>query len=375
MLIYQSSSSLIILPHVDKNENKIYFRYQIIFLKSIPHDVEELKQFIKISDQFEYRRNIILEELKNAHIELDMIGAIVGRGGLTKPIKSGTYNINEEMKKDLQTDILGEHASNLGGLIADSIAQTLPNASAYIADPVVVDELEDVARISGHPKFHRISIFHALNQKATARSYARLLNKRYEDLNLIIAHLGGGISVGAHKQGRVIDVNQALDGEGPFSPERSGTLPVGALVRLCYEDDIPYDDVKKMIKGEGGYVAYFNTNNAYEIELMADGGDEKARLIQDAMSYQVAKEIGGMATVLQGEVDAIILTGGIANNPMVDEYIKKMVSYIAPVVIYPGEDEMHALAMNGLRVLKGEIIAKDYTPENMVNGQITDQEN
>ncbi len=241
--------------------------------------------------------------------------------------------------------------------------------------PITAKSPSSNSQISGHPKFHRLSIFHALNQKATARSYARLLNKKYEDLNLIIAHLGGGISVGAHKQGRVIDVNQALDGEGPFSPERSGTLPVGALVRLCYEDDIPYDDVKKMILGEGGYVAYFNTNNAYEIELMADGGDEKARLIQDAMSYQVAKEIGGMATVLQGEVDAIILTGGMANNPMVDEYIKKMVSYIAPVVIYPGEDEMHALAMNGLRVLKGEIIAKEYTPENMVNGQITDQKN
>lgn len=365
---------LAINPGSTSTKVAVYVNTKIIFLKSIPHNVEDLKQFTKISDQFEYRRNIILEELKNAHIELDRISAIVGRGGLIKPIKSGTYNINEEMKKDLQTGILGEHASNLGGLIADSIAQTLPSANAYIADPVVVDELEDVARISGHPKFHRLSIFHALNQKATARSYARLLNKRYEDLNLIIAHLGGGISVGAHKQGRVIDVNQALDGEGPFSPERSGTLPAGALVRLCYEDDIPYDDVKNMIKGEGGYVAYFKTNNAYEIELMADGGDEKARLIQDAMSYQVAKEIGAMASVLLGEVDAIILTGGIANNPMVDEYIKKMVSYIAPVVIYPGEDEMHALAMNGLRVVKGEITAKDYTPENMVNGDIPDQE-
>ncbi len=365
---------LAINPGSTSTKVAVYVNNTIIFLKNIPHNVEDLKEFKKISDQFKYRRKIILKELKNAHIELDSIAAIVGRGGLIKPIKSGTYNINEEMKKDLQTGILGEHASNLGGLIADSIAHSLPNAKAYIADPVVVDELEDVARISGHPKFRRISIFHALNQKATARSYARLLNRKYEDLNLIIAHLGGGISVGAHKEGRVIDVNQALDGEGPFSPERTGTLPVGALARLCYEEDIPYPEVKKMITGEGGFVAYFNTNNAYEIELMADGGDEKANLIQDAMSYQVAKEIGAMATVLQGEVDAIILTGGIANNPMVDEYIKKMVSYIAPVVIYPGEDEMHALAMNGLRVLKGEIIPKDYNEENMVNSHIPDQE-
>ena len=362
---------LAINPGSTSTKVAVYVNTKIIFLKSIPHDVEALKQFMKISDQFEYRRDIILEELENAHIELDKIAAIVGRGGLIKPIKSGTYIINEEMKKDLRTGILGEHASNLGGLIADSIAQSLPNAKAYIADPVVV---EDVARITGHPKFHRLSIFHALNQKATARSYARLLNKKYEDLNLIIAHLGGGISVGAHKQGRVIDVNQALDGEGPFSPERSGTLPAGALARFCYEEDIPFEEVKKMITGEGGYVAYFRTNNAYEIELMADGGDEKARLIQDALSYQVAKEIGAMATVLHGDVDAIILTGGMANNPMVDEYIKQMVSYIAPVVIYPGEDEMHALAMNGLRVLKGEITPKDYTPENMVSSPLPDLE-
>jgi butyrate kinase len=364
---------LAINPGSTSTKVAVYINTKIVFLKSIPHEIAELQQFSKISDQFEYRRNIILEELENAHIELDKIVAIVGRGGLIKPIKSGTYNINEAMKKDLQTGILGEHASNLGGLIADAIAQSLPNAKAYIADPVVVDELEEVARITGHPRFQRLSIFHALNQKATARSYARLLNKKYEDLNLIIAHLGGGISVGAHKQGRVIDVNQALDGEGPFSPERAGTLPAGALARMCYEEDIPYETVRKMITGEGGYVAYFNTNNAYEIELMADGGDEKAKLIQEAMSYQVAKEIGAMATVLQGDVDAIILTGGIANNPMVDEYIKKMVSYIAPVVIYPGEDEMHALAMNGLAVVKGEIIAKDYVPENMVNGPAPEQ--
>ena len=365
---------LAINPGSTSTKVAMYINTKIIFLKSIPHNAEELKKFNKISDQFEYRKNIILDELRNAHIELERIVAVVGRGGLVKPIKSGTYNINEEMKKDLQSGILGEHASNLGGLIADAIARTLPDARAYIADPVVVDELEDVARISGHPRFRRLSIFHALNQKATARSYARLLNKKYEDLNLIIAHLGGGISVGAHRQGRVIDVNQALDGDGPFSPERTGTLPVGALAKFCFEEELSYEEVKKMITGEGGYVAYFKTNNAYEIELMADGGDEKARLIQDAMAYQVAKEIGAMATVLHGEVDAIILTGGMANNPMVDEYIKRMVSYIAPVVIYPGEDEMHALAMNGLRVVKGEIVAKDYTPENMVNIQLPDQE-
>ncbi|MFC2115730.1 butyrate kinase [Bacteroidota bacterium] len=357
---------LAINPGSTSTKVAIYVNTKVIFLKSIPHDYDELGKFRMVADQFEYRKDIILEELKNAHIELDKIEAVVGRGGLVKPIKSGIYNINEAMKKDLRSGTLGEHASNLGGLIADDIAKTLPNAKAFIADPVVVDELEDVARVSGHPKFKRMSIFHALNQKATARSYARLLNKKYEDMNLIIAHLGGGISVGAHKEGRVIDVNQALDGEGPFSPERTGTLPVGALARLCFEEGISYSQVKKMIKGKGGYVAFFDTNNAYQIELMADDGDKEASLIQDAMSYQVAKEIGAMATVLHGDVDGIILTGGIANNPMVVEYVKKMVSFIAPVIIYPGEDEMHALAMNGLRVLKGELIPKDYVKENMV---------
>jgi butyrate kinase len=304
--------------------------------------------------------------LQNAHIEIDEIKAVVGRGGLIKPIKSGVYKINKALLKDLSEGVLGEHASNLGGLIADDIARTLPNATAYIADPVVVDELDPVARISGHPEFRRLSIFHALNQKATARSYARLLNKKYEDLNLIIAHMGGGITVGAHKNGRVVDVNQGLDGDGPFSPERSGTLPVGALARYCFREEIDYEKVKKMITGEGGYMAYFGTNNAYEIELMADDGDERATLIQNALSYQVGKEIGAMATVLNGEVDGIILTGGIANNPMVCEYIKKMVSFIAPVVIYPGEDEMHALAMNGLMVLKGQIEPKEYDDSNLV---------
>lgn len=361
---------LAINPGSTSTKIAVFVNTKIIFLKSIPHNCEELQKFKRISDQFRYRQEIVLEELKNANIDIRNIQAVVGRGGLLKPIKSGIYNINEQMKKDLLEGVLGEHASNLGGLIADEIACQLPNARAFIADPVVVDELEDVARIAGHPEFKRVSIFHALNQKATARSYARLLNKKYQDLNLIIAHMGGGISVGAHKHGRVIDVNQALDGEGPFSPERSGTLPVLDLARYCFKEGSTLAKVKKMITGGGGYVAYFGTNNAYEIELLAIDGDQKARLIQDAMSYQIGKEIGAMAAVLQGEVDGIILTGGIANNPFVAEYIKKMVSFIAPVIIYPGEDEMHALAMNGLMVLKGEVVPKEYDESNMVAGSI-----
>ncbi len=361
---------LAINPGSTSTKIAVYANTKVIFLKSIQHPSEELCQFENIVDQYSYRKDIIMDELKHAQIEMEKIEAVVGRGGLIKPIKSGIYIINDRMKKDLLEGVLGEHASNLGGLIADDIARSLPNARAFIADPVVVDELVDVARIAGHPGFKRMSIFHALNQKATARAYARLLNKKYVDLNLIIAHMGGGISVGAHLRGRVIDVNNALDGEGPFSPERSGTVPAGQLIKECFKEGSDIEDVKRMITGNGGLMAYFGTNSAYQIELMAMEGDETARMIQDAMSYQVAKEIGALATVLNGEVDGIILTGGIANNPMVVEYIKKMVSFIAPVIIYPGEDEMHALAMNGLMVLKGEVEPKEYNEENMVNTEI-----
>ena len=358
---------LAINPGSTSTKIAVYSNNKPVFLKDIRHDVKKLGEFKKISDQFKFRKEIILKELKDSHINIETINAIVGRGGLIRPIESGVYRINDMLKKDLKEATLGEHASNLGGLIADDIAKDLPGCHAFIADPVVVDELEDVARISGHPEFKRMSIFHALNQKATARSYARLMNKRYEELNLVIAHMGGGISVGAHRHGRVIDVNQALDGEGPFSPERSGTLPAGGLAKLCFEGKRTLDEIKKMITGHGGYMAYLKTNNAYEVELMAEEGDEKARIIQDAMSYQIGKEIAAMCAVLHGEVDAIILTGGISHNPMVVEYVKKMVSFIAPVVIYPGEDEMHALAMNGLLVLKGEIEAKDYDETTIIN--------
>jgi butyrate kinase len=357
---------LAINPGSTSTKIAVYLGSKPVFLKNISHPAEELKKFNRITDQFAYRKEHILKELTHSHIDILKVEAIVARGGLLKPIQSGVYRINEQMKKDLQEGSLGEHASNLGGLIADEIAKQIPNCKAYIADPVVVDEMQDVARFTGHPKFKRLSIFHALNHKATARAYARLMNHNYDELNLIIAHLGGGISIGAHCKGQVIDVNQALDGEGPFSPERSGTLPSGALAKMCFEGNITLDEVKKMITGEGGYMAYLNTNDAYEVELMAQDGDENARLIQDAMSYQIGKEIGALAAVLKGEVDAIILTGGISHNPMVVEYIKSMVSFVAPVVIYPGEDELHALIWNGLLVLKGQIKPKEYNESYMV---------
>ncbi|HKL08150.1 MAG TPA: butyrate kinase, partial [Bacteroidales bacterium] len=300
-----------------------------IFLKNIKHSAEELAPFDTIVDQFHFRKDIILKELESADIRIDLITAIVGRGGLVNPIESGVYEVNDKMINDLHESKLGEHASNLGGLIAHDIANELKSARAFIADPVVVDEMEDVARYTGHPKFVRHSIFHALNQKATARKYAKSVDKPYDELNLIIAHLGGGISVGAHKKGRVIDVNNALDGDGPFSPERTGTLPCGQVAKLCFSGEYTHEQVKKMIKGEGGLVAYLETNDAYEVEMRVKDGDQKAKEVHDALAYQLGKEIGSLSTVLKGEVDAIILTGGMAHDKMLVDYIKEMVHFIA----------------------------------------------
>ena len=331
-----------------------------IFLKTIRHSVKELEQFKSIYDQFNFRKQLVQQELDEADINTSLVRAVVGRGGLMKPIESGVYFVNETMMHDLKNSPFGEHASNLGGLIAFDIAKSLPNAKAYIVDPVVVDELQDIARISGHPLFQRKSVFHALNQKIVARNYAESINKRYENLNLIVVHLGGGITVGAHKKGKVIDVNQGIDGEGPFSPERSGTLPVGDLIRVCFSGKYSEKQMIKMIVGEGGLVAYLDTNDAMEVEKRVLEGDKEAILIYSAMAYQVAKLVGAMCTVLKGKVDSILITGGIAYDKWFVNQIVQRISYIAPIHIYPGEDEMLALAMNGLRVVKGEMKAKVY---------------
>lgn len=331
-----------------------------VFIKTIRHSTEDLSPFDKITDQYAFRKEIILKELNDAETPFEQIRAVVGRGGLVRPIPSGVYTINERMKADLRNSPLGEHASNLGGLIADDIASSLSNAKAFIADPVVVDEFDDIARLSGHPLFERVSIFHALNQKAIAREHCKSINKSYEDMNLIVVHLGGGISVGAHKQGRVIDVNQALDGDGPYSPERSGTLPVGKLVAACFSGAYSQREIMQMIKGNGGMAAYTGSNNAYDIELKAVAGDPQSKLVFEGMAYQVAKEIGAMSSVLKGDVNAILITGGIANSRYFVNMISERVFKIAPIFVYPGEDEMRALAMNGLMVIKGEVVAQEY---------------
>lgn len=351
---------LAINPGSTSTKIAVYHNEDPVFVKNIKHSREEIDQYDSVADQLDFRKQLIINELNAAEVSDDHVRAVVGRGGLVKPIESGVYEVNDAMRHDLNNSPLGEHASNLGGLIAEQIAKSLPNARAFITDPVVVDEMEELARISGHPIFERISIFHALNQKAVAHQHAKQTLTTYEDLNLIVAHLGGGISVGAHKRGRVVDVNQGLDGEGPFSPERSGHLPMGALIKLCFSGDYTLKEVKKMVTGQGGLVAYLGTNDAYEVEQRMKAGDKKAELIYSAMAYQVSKEIGAMAAVLEGEVDGILITGGIAHDRWFISEIVKRVERFGPVHIYPGEDEMKALATNALRVLRGEMELKIY---------------
>ncbi len=333
-----------------------------LFAKTIRHSLDDLDSFRMTFDQYDFRKKLILDSLKEAGIDVESFDTVVGRGGLLKPIPGGVYKVSDAMIEDLRVGVLGEHASNLGGILAREIAKESGKvAEAYIVDPVVVDELEELARFSGRPELPRMSIFHALNQKAVARRYARDTNTKYEHLNLIVVHLGGGITVGIHKHGRVIDVNNGLDGDGPFSPERTGSLPVGQVVKLCYSGKYQLHQVRKMITGNGGIVSYLGTNSATEVEEMIKRKDRKAKQVFRAMAYQIKKEIGAMATVVNGKVDAILITGGLAHSAMLVQWIRNGVKFIAPVKIYPGEDEMQALAEGVYYALKGEINVKEYT--------------
>lgn len=351
---------LAINPGSTSTKFALFEEDEILFEKTLRHLPEDLAGFPRIADQFHYRKDLIMEELTTRNISLNSISAVVGRGGVVKPIESGIYEVNQKLRDDLVEAARGEHASNLGGLIASDIASQLPGARAFIVDPVVVDELLPVARISGHPTIERVSIFHALNQKAVSRLYASAAGRNYEELNLVVAHMGGGISVGAHRKGKVVDVNNALHGDGPFSPERSGGLPARQLIDLCFSGKYSYDELKQMITGKGGMLAYLGTNNFKQVCELADAGDKKAALIAEALAYQIVKEIGSMAAVLDGKVDAIILTGGLAYQDSHVERIRSKVEFIAKVVVYPGEDEIRALAFNGLLALDGKIGISQY---------------
>jgi butyrate kinase len=352
---------LVINPGSTSTKIAIYENRKQIYLKNIKHAEEDLAPFARVADQFEFRKNIVLNDLKENNISLQSLNLVMGRGGLLKPIPGGAYRVNEAMIRDIHKP-MAEHESNLGGIIAYEIAKEIgPDVNAYIVDPTCVDELDDIARLSGLPQLPRKSFLHTLNQKAVARRYAKEEGKKYEELSIIVTHMGGGITVGAHKNGRIIDVNNGLNGDGPYSPERAGGVPAGQLVELCFAGTHTKPEICKLLKGKGGLVAYLGTSNAVEVEKRVMAGDANAKLVYDGMAYQVAKEIGAMAAVLSGKVDVILITGGLAYSDYLTNIIRERVSFICNVLVYPGEDEMMALAFNGLLILTGGLTPLEYS--------------
>lgn len=336
-----------------------------VMTHTIRHSVEELSRFRLVIDQLDYRRELVIKALADNAIPCEF-DAVIGRGGLTQPIPGGVYEVNDEMVQAMYSSPR-DHACNLGSLIAHDIASYIDGCKAFIADPGIVDEMEDIARVTGSPIMPRITTWHALNQRAIGRRFARDYSalhpdspKKYEDMNLIICHLGGGISVGAHRKGKCIDVNNAFDGEGPFSPERAGSLPSGSLIDLCYSGRYTKEELKKRISGKAGLAAHLGTVSIPEIEERIAGGDEHARLLLDAMIYQIAKSVGALAPVLYGKIDAILVTGGVAYSDYVISRLKSRVEFLAPVHVYPGEDELKALALNALGALRGELQVQTF---------------
>lgn len=350
---------LAINPGSTSTKTGIFENETEIFMGAAIHSLDELARYPDVLSQCELRKKAILKDVTRSGIDFQNLDSVVGRGGFLRPMPSGTYKINDKMLKDLREGKYGVHASNLGGILAWSIAEET-NAEAFIVDPVVVDELTDIARISGMPEIRRKSVFHVLNHKAVARFAARELGKPYNELNLIVVHLGGGITVGAHKRGKVVDVNDGLNGDGPFSPTRSGGLPVLEVIELLLSSKYKADELRRRVMREGGVSAYLGTNDMRKVKRLVERGHRKAKLIYEAMAYQVAKEIGSCGVVLEGNVDAIVVTGGIARDHMFVDLIKRRISFISKVLVYPGGDELKALAMGALEVLRREKIAKEY---------------
>lgn len=331
---------------------------QPVFVADIAHSQEELRIFKRISDQFHFRKQVVIEELKKRNVPLDF-DAVIGRGGLAKPVPSGVFTITEKMIID-QQQAIHQHVCDLGCMIANEIARDIPGCRSFIADPGVVDEMEPEARVSGSPLMPRMCIWHALNQKAIGRRFAKDMGTTYEKLNLIICHLGGGISIAAHDHGRAIDANNALDGEGPFSPERAGTLPAADLIHLCFSGKYTEDQLLKKVSGQAGLIAHLGTNDLKEIMNWIKAGDKHAEVVVSAMIWHIAKNIAAEGAVLYGKVDAILLTGGMAKCDYIIERLKRRLNYLAPIHVYPGQDEMKALTENALAVLRGERAARDY---------------
>lgn len=354
-----SVKSLIINPGSTSTKIGVFEDETLLFEETLRHSTEEIAQYASIVDQKDFRKQIILNLLKEKDFDIRSLQVIVGRGGMLKPIPGGTYAVSDDLLHDLKIGKQGQHASNLGGILAREIGDEI-GVPSYIVDPVVVDELMPIARYSGVPELPRTSVFHALNQKAVAKRYAKEKGVSYESLNLIVVHMGGGVSVGAHEKGRVIDVFNALDGDGAFSPERAGAVPSGALIRMCFSGEYTEKEVYKKIVGGGGFNAYLGTNDMRDVAKMIDEGDTHADEVREAFILQVCKNIGSMSCVLKGKVDAIIVTGGIAYNKAVVDKMEERAGFIAPFTVYPGEDELLALAQGALRVLNGEEKAMEY---------------
>ena len=350
---------LAINPGSTSTKFGIYDDETCLFTKTVRHDAELLAKCGKIFDQKELRTENILKSLEAEGIELSSLDAVVGRGGLIKPIESGVYAINDSMLADCRTETAMMHATCLGAIIASEIATPL-NLPSYIVDPVVVYEMEPITKLSGIPGIERINAFHALNQKAVAKRVAAELGKTYDSLRFVIAHMGGGCTVGAHRYGRVIDVSEGLMGEGPFTPERAGAIPAMPIIDMCFSGKYSKAEMKAMIAGKGGVMAYLGTNDITEVLKRIDAGDEFAALVLDSMAYQTAKEIGAMVVALEGNVDAIILTGGLAYSTRITDAIKQRVEKLAQVILFPGEDEIWALAGGALRVLRGTEKVREY---------------
>lgn len=350
---------LVVNPGSTSTKLGVFEDEQLILEDVVRHSKGEIEKFDTIADQKDMRLELIVKMIHDNHLDIHSFDAFVGRGGLVEPIDSGVYRVNDRMLYDLVHSTAAAHASSLGGIIAAELGRKY-DKPAFVVDPIVVDEMDPYAKLSGMPGIERRSVFHALNQKAVARRYAAGVGKSYEDCRLVVAHMGGGITVGAHRYGRVIDVNDGLAGEGPFSPERTGGIPAEPLIRMCFSGAYTQKELLDKVSRAGGMSAYLGTHDLRTCERLIKEGDDYAALVLESMAYQVSKEIGAMVAVLEGRVDAILLTGGLAYSVRFTGAIKNRVSLIAPVMVFPGEDELKALAEGALRVLKGEEKAKEY---------------
>ena len=348
---------LVINPGSTSTKIAVFEGETSLFTENIRHTKEELSVFEHVTEQYEFRKELILSCLKKNEFSPEDLDCIVSRGGLLTPIEAGAYEINEDMVWQVVNRPQNEHASNVGCMIALSIAKRL-GIPAYIYDGITVDELTPINKITGITELRRKGMGHNLNTRAAAMRYAREKGVDYKDICVIVAHLGGGISVNLHNNGKIEDF--ISDEEGPFSPERSGGLPMFDVIKMCYEEGMTYERMMKKVKREGGLMAHLGTTDCREVEKMIDAGDEHAKLIYDSMALNIAKNIAKCAPSVSGKVDAILITGGIAYSEYLTDYIREHVSFIAPVIVYPGEDEMQSLALGALRVLRGEEMAKIF---------------